>query len=235
MSAGFLKRIGAYIIDFLIILLISNLLSSFLPNNNKIVKLTKEGNEIIDGYYKALIESSDNIEEYSTKLNNYNYELGKLSVYSNLITISLYFLYFIIFQSYNNGQTVGKRLFKIEIRSCNGKELNYKQLFIRGIILYPIIINLLNIIAIIVCKQSVYEDVSFVTTFIKYLLFLICFISIVINHRGIHDKLSGTVVIVSGSVKENEEDQMTKWKKVSEKEKKLSKYGNNHTSGRGKE
>ena len=47
---------------------------------------------------------------------------------------------------------------------------------------------------------------------------------------GIHDKLSGTKVVVFESLKE--EDKATKWKKNSEKEKKIKNYKNNHTSGK---
>lgn len=234
-SAGFLKRIGAYLIDILIILLVSNIFNNFLPNNSEKLKLANENNDIITKYFSVIGENDEEEKIYGEKVSNYSYELSKLSIYSNLLMIVLYFLYFIVFQSYNNGQTIGKKILKIEVVSEDDKEVSFKQLLIRGLILFPIVFNLLNIIALLIFKQSIYENISFVLSLAKYTLFLTCFISIIVSKRGIHDRIAGTSVVISGSSISEVEGKALKWKRVAEKEKDVKKYRTNHTSGKRKE
>lgn len=235
MNFIFLKRISAYLIDVLVVLVLSSMLSTFLPNNDKLVDLIQKEGHIINEYVEVLSNNdSDSIEEYSKRLNNYSYKLNKLLIYRNLVIIGLYFLYFIVFQSYNNGQTIGKRLLKIEIVDINNVNANFKQLLIRGIVLYPIIFSLLNVISLFILKQSTYMDFSFVLSSIQYILFTLCSITMVISGRGLHDKLAGTFVLSVDDNIEAMDGKVSKWKKSVEKENKIKKYRINHTSSKRK-
>ena len=75
-----------------------------------------------------------------------------------------------------------------------------------------------------------YLSVSSVLSIIRFIILLICSISIMMSSEGIHDKFSGTKVVLFESMKE--ENKATKWKKTVEKEKKIKNYKNNHTSGK---
>ena len=48
--------------------------------------------------------------------------------------VILPFLYFTFFEAYNNGQTLGKRLFKIRVVKFNGKPITIWQSLIRNIL-----------------------------------------------------------------------------------------------------
>jgi uncharacterized RDD family membrane protein YckC len=236
MNAGFFRRLGAYLIDVIIIMIVVSLFSRFLPNSDKIDALNNANSNLLTDYSEILQEGDvDKINDFSALITDYNYELTKLSLYTNLSTIVLYILYFVGFQGYNNGQTVGKRLLKIEIVDDEDNNPNFKQLLIRGIILYPMVLSLLDTMLIHVLSKSSYISCSNVIAYIQYALYFVCFITVVFTGRGIHDKLAGTRVIKYGTVSEEDESNVSKWKKTAEKEKVTRTYRVNHTSGKRKE
>lgn len=229
MAAGSLKRIGAYLIDILLILLVSSIITSIFPNK-KMNELSYKYNEFLYESYNDINSDSFDQETFNKKLDDHTYEISKASTVSNLLLISIYVLYFIGFNRYNNGKTVGKSLLKIEIVDLNGEVPSTKQFFIRGLILYPIVFDFLRVILILLLSKSMFLSISSILAVIRFIIFLGCGISMVATSCGIHDRIAGTRVILLDSMKE--EDNATKWKKNTEKEKKVKSYKNNHTSGK---
>lgn len=229
-----LRRLGAYLLDILIILVVSNIFSGFLPNHDKVIEVSSESSTIISEYFKAIEENSENLDVYVEKLSDCNYELAKVSVFTDIFTVVLYFLYFIVFQMYNNGQTIGKSLLKIEVTSVDDNDITFKQLLIRGIILFPIITTLFNCLLISIFNQSVYDSFSKILMLLELGLVLSCIIPILLNKTGLHEILSKTSVVNTGN-NEKDEGKVTKWKNTAEKEQRVKKYRVNHTSGKRKE
>ena len=236
MKASFFRRLGAYIIDIFIIMIVSSLISGFLPNNQKITNLNEENLNLLTDYYEVVSEGNqEKVKEYSNKINDFSYELSRLSVYSDLVMIGLYLLYFIAFQGYNNGQTVGKKILKIEVVDAEDNNITFKQLFLRSVFIYPIVLALLQIILIFVLNKSTYLTFSTIISYLQYGIYLVCFITTIVSGRGLHDKFAGTKVINFGTVENVEESKVSKWKKTAEKEKSVSSYKLNHTRGKRKE
>ena len=72
----------------------------------KIIKISK-------GEYKEIVIK---IEEDSKELlNKYNYILGKIAISDSIITILTTLLYFGILQYLLKGQTIGKKLLKLQV------------------------------------------------------------------------------------------------------------------------
>lgn len=185
-------------------------------------------------YYEDLADGDENnLIKYSAIINDLSYDLSKASIANNLISIGLYFLYFVVFQRYNNGQTIGKKLLKLEVVD-DEETVSFKKLLIRGIILYPMLFELLDVIIISILSKSLYIRLSTWISLVKYICFLGCFLPILIGKRGLHDKLANTDVIVVGS-EIYDEGKATKWQKTAEKEKEIKKYRVNHTSGKRKD
>lgn len=229
-----LKRIGAYLVDMLIILVISNILSGFLPNHDKVTEVASESSTVISEYFEAVQNNDKDLDKYIERLNDCNYELAKVSVYSDLFTVVLYFLYFIVFQRYNSGQTIGKGLLKIEVVSSSEDEVTFKQMLLRGIVLFPIVTTLLNCLIISIFNQGIYDSFSTFIMLLELGLLLSCVIPLLLNKTGLHEVLSKTSVVEKGSFKK-EEGKVTKWKKTAENEQRVKKYRVNHTSGKRKE
>ena len=103
------RRISAYIADFLLVSIIIALFSEIY---------------IINPYYDEYIELSDEYLEYIElisledksisleKLNKYTYDLSYYSVYILIITVVVNILYYVVFQYYNDGRTIGKEIYK---------------------------------------------------------------------------------------------------------------------------
>lgn len=226
-----LKRIGAYVIDMVIILLVARLIGSVLPNQDKISEISVESQNVVEEFSQAVnSEDSVALKEANEKMNSLNYQLSKASIFNDLVLIGLYFLYFIVFQRYNNGQTLGKKLMKIEVVD-EDDVVSLKKLLIRGVILYAMAFSLIDILLVIIFKESMYISVSTWVSLIKYLSLLCCFLPILFGKKGLHDKIAGTSVVLVGSdIKD--EGKATKWKKTVDKEKEIKKYRVNHTSGK---
>ena len=226
-----LKRVGAYAIDMIIILLVARLIGSALPNQDKISAISVDSQAVVEEFSKAV--NSENVEELekaNEKMNSLNYQLSRASIPNDLMMVGLYFLYFIVFQRYNNGQTLGKKLLKLEVVD-EDDVVSFKKLMIRSVILYAMAFTLIDVLLVIILKESMYISVSTWVSLIKYLSLLCCFLPMLVGKKGLHDKLAGTTVVLVGSdIKD--EGKATKWKKSVDKEKEIKKYRVNHTSGK---
>lgn len=235
MKASFFKRIGAYLIDCFLLMILLNFVSRYLPGYNKIQKLNIEGNEIMEEYTDAIASGDTSLlAEKSESFIDFSYELRKLSIYSNLSSIVLYSLYFIVFQRYNNGQTVGKKLLKVEVIDEDGNSPSLKQMVIRTILIHPIVFDLIDVILVLVLSKSLYLNTSNILVYAQYILFFVCAVTAIFG-KGLHDRLAHTNVIKFGTISEVEESKVSKWKKTSNREREIKTYRVNHTSGKRKE
>ena len=92
-----IKRIVAYLLDILIILLVGNLLNSVLPNYDKLNELsTKELNVMTEYMEETAKNNTDKAKELEKEINDISYDFSKNSVPSSLLTIAIYFLYFVV-------------------------------------------------------------------------------------------------------------------------------------------
>ena len=124
-------------------------------------------------------------------------------------------------------------MLKIEIVGKDKEEVNFKQLLIRSIILYPMLFDLINIMTIMLLNKNLYWNISTGITLLRSAIFIICVITLFTN-CALHDRLAGTTVISSDEQDLENNSKVAKWKDNVEKEKKAKKY-KNHTSGKRKE
>lgn len=165
------------------------------PSYKKYIDKSLINNKISDKEYKDILDNLNS--NYNDKGQDYSYKLVKLSIISGFINILCILLYFVVIQYYFNGQTLGKKIFKIQVKSNNGKKLTLLNYFVRCLILNEVFINLLSIICAICLSKSnyiVYNQVIYFVTYIleMTLLFMIVFDK---NNRGLHDYISNTKVV----------------------------------------
>ena len=113
MPAQFNKRFFAYIIDIFIVLVIANLITMFIPISEKTQDYYKE----LQTTQKKIYDKEIDVKEYTDIILEDNYNISKGTVLISLTSIIIYILYFVVYQVYNNGQTVGKKLMKIKVKS----------------------------------------------------------------------------------------------------------------------
>lgn len=190
-----LKRIVAYIIDYLLITLVSTALVyiTFInPRYDEYLEASKEYNAVAEQYYSKEITA----KEFSEQINDLSYELNSTGYVYTIGNIIIIFLYFGIFVYFTKGQTLGKRIMGIKIVSNKGKDLKIYNYFIRAFILNGVILNLCTLIAICF-KESTYLKIYSAASNFDLILMIILFLMILFwkDGRGLHDILAGTKVI----------------------------------------
>ena len=186
------KRILAYLIDVVIVLLASSMLSSISYLNPQLEAYNKYYDEYSEKT-KDYLDKKIADDEYLQITNDYSYKLERNSVYSSIISVVTILLYFGVFQKYNNGQTLGKKLLNIRVKG----NLNVFKYLLRTAIVYNVFINIAKIILIVALDQNQYLNAN------KYLyaLALIVEVTIIVmvmlrkDHKGLHDLIVGSEVI----------------------------------------
>ena len=194
-----IKRIIAYIIDFLLL----NLVLLPIINLKVINPYLNEYNEY-SIQYQDLIESSKedasivNTAEYKEKFMNLTFQLNKNSVVTNVISMIGMLLYFGVIQYFWNGQTVGKKILKLKVVSNNEKDkLNIGNFILRSFILYGILYTLLLTVFVYVLSVKNYYYFSMIIGYMQLLTIAVISIMVLLrkDNRGLHDLLSKTKVI----------------------------------------
>lgn len=209
-----LKRVVAYLIDIILVSIVSTLLTSnsfinkdydkyqdtyhmyeeaYEEYNNTLKEIDNE--ELTDEEYSKKIDEIN--EEYELILEDYNYKLVKLSIIPTSISIIILVLYFVLLQYLLKGQTIGKKIMKLQIKSNSNKKLNIFNYTIRCLILNEVLINIVSIVLLLVLNKNgylIYNQIVYVISYVleMSIIFMIVFDK---NNRGLHDYLSNTKVI----------------------------------------
>lgn len=128
--AGLGKRLGAYIIDFLLFVILFQLIMSNILANMGLINL-----DFINEYVALFNESGGSLEQMlaSPKIEALSMQILKTI---GAWYVTLYFLYFAVQERYY-GATIGKRLFKIRLFSLRtGKNLTWNSIAVRTILFF---------------------------------------------------------------------------------------------------
>lgn len=187
----FLQRFLAFIVDTLFVVLISSLIAFPFVDNASIEKLNMEMQEVSENYINSEIDINTYLAEYSSVV----YQLSRKNGVVSFITIFIEILYFIVYQLYNKGQTLGKKLLKIRVESVDDGELTMNQMIFRVIIINSILYGFVSFALSIFASQSTYFYGILIFELIQYLVLLISGLMIMFGKRGLHDLVSHTKVV----------------------------------------
>lgn len=188
------RRISAYIADFLLVSFVVALFSEIYIINPYYEEYIDLSNEYLE-YVESIGLNDSNLD--MEKLNKYTYDLSYYSVYISIITLVVNILYFVVFQYFNNGRTIGKAIFKIRIKNNKNKKLKIYHLLFRYCILLSFITSIISIVAIFILSMNMCINVMAFVQTIDDTLMLSCILMMILrnDNRGLHDLIAGTCVI----------------------------------------
>ena len=117
----FFERLGAYLIDIIIVGFLLLIIGYGLPSGN-----TDEINKQITKLEERYANNEITTDVYFKESYDLIYELQNSSKLSSFISLAITIAYFVIFQTMYNGQTLGKKLLKLRVVDAEShKNINY--------------------------------------------------------------------------------------------------------------
>ncbi len=213
----FLRRVIAYLIDLILVVMLASAISLFFVDKNKTQGYTEELMDLTQKYTNKEISQ----EEFSKQSNDLNYYMSKENVDVTIINCSVALVYYVVLCYFCHGITLGKYIMKLRIVSANDKELNMGHYLLRALFVNLILSNIVSIVCVYTMNKdtfiSVYPKLSNALTI--FLLVTILFIMYRNDGRGLHDLMSNTHVISTKEpkVKPQEQEEVVEAKVIEEK------------------
>ena len=197
------KRILAYIIDFLIVAIVSALVMYAMPHSEKYNETINSSSSI-----RELLSKEDyNSEEYLKRTTELTYDSYKYGLAENSITIVIMLAYFSLFTYFNHGQTIGKKLVKTKAVDINGNEPSLLKSFGRSIIISRSFGDIITLILVLSMKKTMFVKSYYYIDLAITLLWIACPIIAIWRQdgRGLHDLVAGTMVLDKRKLPQEEE------------------------------
>lgn len=192
-KAFFFQRFMAYVIDIFIVALVSSIIMFPFVDTSSQENLNNSATEVMQKYMSQEID----VETYVSETMTISYQMARNNGLATLITIVFEILYFIVYQLYNGGQTIGKKFMKIKVESIDGKSLTMNQMIFRALIINSILLEIISFGFMIFASRDVYFYGVGLFEAIQYFVLIISVFMIIYgkNGQGLHDKLANTRVI----------------------------------------
>ena len=190
-NVNLFPRIIAFIIDLVIVGFICSLISLPFVNEENSEKITNEVNEIVS---KAANQEI-NLETYFTELVPLVYESERQNGITTIIMLLVSIFYYIVYQ-FRTGQTLGKKIMNIKLKSNEG-DLTMNQMVFRGCIINSILFTLLTFVFLLFSNSQTFFVADVTLASLYYLILLISSLMIIIrkDNRGLHDIICNTKVV----------------------------------------
>lgn len=195
------RRITAFLLDILLLYFIISLITSIRFINlsyDKYNEYYEKYSNVLEDYYDNNIDENEMIEQNKDNF----YYLTKYSINYNIVIIVVLIGYFVLFQKFNKGQTLGKKIMKIKVVNENDSEASLGSYFLRTLPMYYIFIGgilplLINSILVFVLNSSSYFIVNSMVSYLFLFIFIVDVVFILVrkDKRSIHEIISKTKLI----------------------------------------
>lgn len=196
MKASFGRRFASYVVDFILIFVLLNLISFVIPENKNIINLNKELTELTTEYLESEDHTEKSTEEYMNATAPITYQLDKENFMFSIIGIVVYILYYVVFQYKNNGQTLGKKLMGIRVEKEEG-EISINDFIFRSFVINSVLYNMLILILLFTTKDTTYISLVGILGLIQFFVMLISMFMIIFrkDKKALQDIITNTKVV----------------------------------------
>ena len=191
--ASFKKRLMAYLLDMIIIVLISTFIGLIIPVSDNLVNLSKEATNIQTSY----LNNEISFTKYFNQMADIMKDIDKEQVLTYVVSVLLTLSYFVIYPFYNKGQTLGKKRFKIRVVNDLEEDPSINELLIRNIIINNLGILLIQLLIIFILPATSYYITLTCLSFLQVIVIIISVFTIIRrkDKKGLHDLVAKTKVI----------------------------------------
>ncbi len=214
----FLKRLAAYLIDLIIVSVLATLISLVFIKEQLKTNYTGELMSLREQLTKKEITE----EEFKKLSNDLIYINAKDTVGTTIIITGVSLVYYVILCYFCNGITLGKYLFKMQIVSSKDKKLNIGNYLLRGLLVNSILSYIINAVLVLTLSKDGFLSIYNVSSNVLTIFLLASLITMMYRQdgRGLHDIVSGTMVIstkVPKNKKEEVKEEVVEAKVIEEK------------------
>lgn len=190
-SVGLKKRMIAYGIDFLILMVILFLVGYLFPKNGNVVSLNHEFDEINDLLFSHQLSFS----HYLYRISNVMQDLDKERVLYSLVNAIYIIIYFVIIP-YKTKKTLGMYVMKIHYDKKDGK-VSLDDLLIRSMITCGLLYLLVSLVSIYLLPALPYFILNIFFAIIQISLVILSIFMVIYRHdnKGLHDLYSHTIIV----------------------------------------
>lgn len=201
------RRISAFLIDIFLVTFISTIFSS-ISYVNPFIGNYKVAYDEYREIYKSESESVltnptiKNVVDYSNKMSKQIYKIDYSMLFNNIYYLVFSFLYFVLFAYFTNGQTLGKKLFKLKVVRQDGEKVKLSNLMLRTLLSGSSIfmgVNIIVIIQLLLLMIPQNQGYFYAILFSSMFSYVIEIIGLVLlfskEHRSLDDIIGSTKVI----------------------------------------
>lgn len=201
-KALFIQRFLAFIIDVVLVSTIASCIVTPFMDSKSILKLNESANEVAEKFVNQEID----VDTYFSEVMNITYQMARKNGLLSIVSLFLEILYFVVYQFYQNGQTIGKKLLKIKVVSNDEHDLTMNQMIFRSLIINSILCEMIVVGFMVFASRSVYFCGVGIAEVLQYVVLLISAFMVMFSKSGcgLHDLIAHTKVIRTDMVKELE-------------------------------
>ena len=189
------KRILAFIIDFLLVAILSAIVMYAIPHSDKYNETLENSTNLRKAIYAS--EEPLSNKELIQISNELTYDSYKYGVLENGITIVIMLSYFTLFTYFYHGQTIGKKLVKTQVVSVDGNEPSLLSSFGRSVFITRSFGDIVTLILVLSMKKPAFIKSYYYIDMVLTVLWIACPIVAIWRQdgRGLHDLIGGTKVL----------------------------------------
>lgn len=192
MNVNFFKRFLAYLIDIIIVGIVMGIISAIFTTKNATVL----SNQFLE-LNEQVINTKLDFSIYYSRVADITLSLDRENFMINIINCVIIILYFVVLPLYKNGQTLGKKIFKIKIVREDKEDLTANELIIRNIVVNGLLNTFLAFCLVFLLSGFEYFTITSILGFIQFVLVVVsaCMIIFRKDKKGLHDIITKTKVV----------------------------------------
>lgn len=192
MNVNFLKRFLAYLIDIILVGIVMGIISAIFTTKNATVL----SNQFLE-LNEQVINTKLDFSIYYSRVADITLSLDRENFMINIINCVIIILYFVVLPLYKNGQTLGKKIFKIKIVREDKEDLTANELIIRNIVVNGLLNTFLAFCLVFLLSGFEYFTITSILGFIQFVLVVVsaCMIIFRKDKKGLHDIITKTKVV----------------------------------------